>query len=352
MAKKEKPIIFNSDMVHALLEDRKTMTRRVIKNLVLTYGITDDRIEVYHKEGYNGKINSKTDTSIAQRQLQGWQRWENLLKDKIQRIWEKGFRGLALITWTQNKKGLFKCFLIPQQCQNNQICTSFSLHGFSWDAKKRYNASKALRRKPTQQQAGKFEMGNSIRKLDGQTKAQQRKSKFFLSKFKNYKRGKKSYTVDCEKQNSKQKTYSKNVEYVPAFHIRNLPWVIGQKLWVRETWADMIIVSSTDKKQIGKPSPAYKASEPEGLYMKWKSPVFMPRKFSRITLEITDVRVERLQEITANDCEAEGTIKEKCVASATLRDFFRDLWNSIHKKEYRWEDNSWVWCISFRRVSQ
>ena len=80
----------------------------------------------------------------------------------------------------------------------------------------------------------------------------------------------------------------------------------------------------------------------------------MFRKDSRITLEITDVRVERLQEIDHEACFAEGIISRfhpdhNKEADLIIEDF-KSLWNSIHKKEHRWEDNDWVWVRSFRVI--
>ena len=121
----------------------------------------------------------------------------------------------------------------------------------------------------------------------------------------------------------------------------------GDRLWVRETW-----LCAT-----GEPGPTlchYQADgdRPEfnGL---WKPSIHMFRWASRITLEITGVRVERLQDITEADAMAEGV--ECCSGwighAGEPRRIFCDLWKSINGAE-SWAANPWVWVVEFRRCEQ
>ena len=73
----------------------------------------------------------------------------------------------------------------------------------------------------------------------------------------------------------------------------------------------------------------------------------MPRWASRITLEITEVRVERLQDISEDDARAEGVEYEDCWT--TYRQAFEGLWCKINGSG-SWDANPWVWVIEFRRV--
>jgi len=130
--------------------------------------------------------------------------------------------------------------------------------------------------------------------------------------------------------------------------------VPGDRLWVRETWAPH---------GIGEGGIAYRADGPEWddeCAIKWKSPRFMPRWASRITLEIESVRVERLVEITEEDAMDEGVVFRDSCWSATddpkaLRwttavGAFRELWESINGPG-SWDINPHVWVIKFRRIT-
>lgn len=98
----------------------------------------------------------------------------------------------------------------------------------------------------------------------------------------------------------------------------------------------------------------------------WKSSIFMPRAVSRLTLEITTVRVERLQDITEADARAEGVGDEEMVnrvdtdilpTAAMLHEpfendrvWFAHAWNEINGKKYSWQSNPWVWVIEWSRI--
>ena len=147
-------------------------------------------------------------------------------------------------------------------------------------------------------------------------------------------------------------------------------YLIGDQLWVRETFAPEFFPDG---------KPLYKADwnnidsvlipEP-----KWKPSIFMPRKLSRIQLEITDVRVEGVQEITEEDAMAEG-MRIPCMKSNDGRSaiplvqisgkylpkdygdpykyksLYAALWDELNKKRgYGWERNPWVWATTFRRI--
>lgn len=118
---------------------------------------------------------------------------------------------------------------------------------------------------------------------------------------------------------------------------------VGDRLWVKETFK--IIDSFV----------WYKA---DGMYIKkrkWKPSIFMPHWASRITLEVVDIRVERVQDISREDVIAEGCEgmqgepREKSLPVHQV--VFADLWDSINaKRGYGWDMNPFVWVIVFKQI--
>ena len=97
--------------------------------------------------------------------------------------------------------------------------------------------------------------------------------------------------------------------------------------------------------------------EPGDGPCRWRGGRFMPRWASRITLEVTNVRVERVQEISEKDVLAEGYglqpwhLNENGEPEGPRTAGFAELWDSINaKRGYPWEDNPWVWVVKFRVV--
>lgn len=128
----------------------------------------------------------------------------------------------------------------------------------------------------------------------------------------------------------------------------------GDLLWIRETWMPGAI-ATPDK-------PYYRASvsdvEEWDKTWKWHPSIYMPKKYARLWLRITNVRAERLQEIPLEDLIAEGTVggngtipgAEYC---PTARQHFRYVWDSLNaKRGYSWESNPWVWVVEFERIER
>lgn len=133
------------------------------------------------------------------------------------------------------------------------------------------------------------------------------------------------------------------------------PFEIGDRLWVRETH----FIHSINQVGAGIGVVEYKNGttlhlhyEPDSVltqWDKWRPSIFMPRWASRITLEVTEIRVQRLQEISHEDITAEGLGDGYTEIGWNYA--FGQLWNQINEKRgYGWEVNPWVFAYTFKRV--
>jgi hypothetical protein len=131
----------------------------------------------------------------------------------------------------------------------------------------------------------------------------------------------------------------------------------GDRIWVRETWTK---ISEC-------PDVLYRATGDDPCRCgKWKPSIHMPRKASRITLEISSVRIERLSDITEADAQSEGvesaalcehthipqnelTLSFQYLNTKTYRSGFIKAWEGLYGID-SWDKNPWVWVIKFRRL--
>lgn len=158
----------------------------------------------------------------------------------------------------------------------------------------------------------------------------------------------------------------------------------GERMWVRETWRPCMEAWDTyvEFAAGGDPLPAnrdlyaglkkialrFHGARRDVRSEAWHPSILMPRWASRITLEITDVRVERLHSISDADIRAEGVTAEAVealidrewvdgfgiarptpIADLSPRDLWRVGWSAINGAE-SWDANPWLWCLTFRRM--
>lgn len=172
-------------------------------------------------------------------------------------------------------------------------------------------------------------------------------------------------------------------EMVPGVGIARSDWIkcpygkVGDELYVKETWCCHLIYD--DKRPSVLPeikyiqngivfmSDVYKGEKSTWMG-KTRPSIFMPKRFSRITLSITDIRVERVQDISVKDAIKEGAFLNRCSCKEMNRPpktnmealfrqtgchihgtEFKALWDSINGKKHPWEENPWVWVITFKK---
>lgn len=148
---------------------------------------------------------------------------------------------------------------------------------------------------------------------------------------------------------------------------------VGQRLWVKETWETeqryddlkpselpedariLYLADGAVRTNLG----IFYPTEIPTWFGKIRPSLFMPRWASRITLEITSLKAERLQEITLPDIVLEGVdipSEYRGITNPTgkfyaIRQLFEDLWDSLNaKRGHPWDNNDWIWVIGFRMV--
>lgn len=128
-----------------------------------------------------------------------------------------------------------------------------------------------------------------------------------------------------------------------------LPYQPGDILYVRETWGHPISLNS-DKQYVFRADKIAESGFKNDSHI-WHPSIHMPKKAARIWLNVTNVRVERLQDMTDDDAEAEGCFDYTSTALG-----FPDVWDSTIKKSnfdsYGWDANPWVWVIEFERCEK
>jgi len=132
---------------------------------------------------------------------------------------------------------------------------------------------------------------------------------------------------------------------------------IGGRLWVRESWKlwedpedghDFVIYRAGGKKSF--PNIEHLDLPLDPFADRWRPSIHMFRWMSRITLEITDIRVEKLNDISLSDVNSEGIGSTTFIDTWNGRHHFSILWDSISAKSYPWSSNPWVWVVEFKKI--
>jgi len=145
--------------------------------------------------------------------------------------------------------------------------------------------------------------------------------------------------------------------------------VPGDRLWVRESWNVSGLafgMRPSEAAKVASPKAWRYAATDRSWKHGWKPSIHMPRRASRITLELTVIRVERLQEISEEDARAEGIASVRpspsassvfCVGNGesgpyfeTARDAYAVLWDAINAERATWKSNPFVWTVEFREL--
>jgi hypothetical protein len=160
-------------------------------------------------------------------------------------------------------------------------------------------------------------------------------------------------------------------EPFPSMFTKTCPYPVGTRLWVRETWQDYCPLwhgawcgHGTQEGIEKDHQPVYKADPPElwkremgsGEYRepsKWRPSTQMPRWASRLSLEVTAVRVIRLNSISEEDAlKVGGWVYAKCPFHKEPIMSLKDQWDKDHKPDLAWERSPWAWQIDYTVVEK
>lgn len=180
------------------------------------------------------------------------------------------------------------------------------------------------------------------------------------------------FTEIGEREDGRRWPWSEDAEHACDFWHPCPFGAVGDRIWVRETFCPLDDTQYGGEKWVDyRATPKFEASHPAGWDcapndaepLKWRPSIHMPRWASRILLEITNVGVQRLQDISSGDAVREGICQlpasgRYCIslgdqyfggASHSAKEVYSWLWSSIYGEE-SWKANPWVWVITFRRV--
>jgi hypothetical protein len=201
------------------------------------------------------------------------------------------------------------------------------------------------------------------------------------------------FTEIGEREDGSKWPWSEDAEHACDFWHPCPFGAVGDRIWVRETWQAIHDYCDenghVDERRYARSIPRHRGNYWHPVYEEawgnesredrefpWRPSIHMPRWASRILLEITDVRVERLNAISEEDAQREGVHTEVWDQTVVARNYvasdeffqfwsddmphyvemnqlyrssFRSLWDSIYGEE-SWKANGWVWVIEFKRV--
>ena len=120
----------------------------------------------------------------------------------------------------------------------------------------------------------------------------------------------------------------------------------GDRLWVRESFARVPTACGSEDIVF---AADYQDGSDRAAGVRYTPSIHMPRAVSRITLEITGVRVERLQDISRGDAMAEGCPFPNMAQGPDPRDWYAELWGAINGPD-SWAENPWAWVVEFKAI--
>lgn len=376
---KERPMLMKGPLVVRTLEGWKTETRRPVKaNMLALYDLSEDRISAIHMDHENfDRHCSQADTGISERRLHGRRRWSDLLQDQVCRLWAEGARGLVCVERLRGKKRLPYRLALSRQQEGDEVGSSSRMSGVPRESSIEIPSGSASRRDTGQQPPKESHMGDAGGELAGS-----RSPRAWL-------RGREASCCEAERlreatsalgrlQGAVQPaSRSPRLGDVSVRDLSDLPWVVGESLYVRENVQYPESHNALSPSSIGELyqhlegvgglwAPIKYCADGSHIHSqaievgdgwgKVRPGIHMPRWACRLVLEITSVKISRVQDITRSEVLSEGVRPpdggSERIADVTVIDSFSRLWDEMYAGgDYAWDKSPWVWVVKFKTVS-
>ena len=381
----DRPILFSAPMVQAILDGRKTQTRRIGKTqcaewtelaveyslhakgkvAVAThlaypngsarhgicecpYGIPGDRLMCYHCT-HEHQSHSQADPRFTERRLHGRVGRPDLQPNEVRRVRQESGGGLVSAQGSRHEEGLRDDLHVTRRQESDESGSSLGLHGFSRNATDADCGDAASGRQRGEQCADKPLLGDGGRELAGQANARDRISGREASRSEVHGCGAGAHPLGDQQGAMQPATCCACAGCGAIVHSGHR--VGGDRLYVRETWSAPHAYDHLPPRLIPKDARIHYAATEDRGGLLWRPSIHMPRWASRIILEVTGVRVERLHACNEVDAIAEGAPWAACGApqGGSHKAGFAQLWEQING-DGSWEANPWLWVIEFRRL--
>jgi hypothetical protein len=370
----DRPILFSAPMVRAILDGTKTQTRRVAtgaaldwlsgpsgfnaefvalpENGLCPYGQPGDRLMCYHCT-HEHQSHSQADPRFTERRLHGRVGRPDLQPNEVRRVRQESGGGLVSAQGSRREEGLRDDLHVTRRQESDESGSSLGLHGFSRNATDADCGDAASGRQRGEQCADKPLLGDGGRELAGQANSRDRISGREASRSEVHGCGAGAHPLGDQQGAMQPATCCACAGCGAIVHSGHR--VGGDRLYVRETWAAPHAYDHLPPRLIPQDARIHYAATEDRGGLLWRPSIHMPRWASRITLEVTGVRVERLQDISEADAMAEGvhySLLEKIQAGQDrwARHAYKKLWETINGSD-SWDLNPWVWVVEFKRAT-
>lgn len=330
------------------------------------YGKAGDRLMCYHCT-HEHQSHSQADPRFTERRLHGRVGRPDLQPNEVRRVRQESGGGLVSAQGSRHEEGLRDDLHVTRRQESDESGSSLGLHGFSRNATDADCGDAASGRQRGEQCADKPLLGDGGRELAGQANARDRISGREASRSEVHGCGAGAHPLGDQQGAMQPATCCACAGCGAIVHSGHR--VGGDRLYVRETWSAPHAYDHLPPRLIPKDARIHYAATEDRGGLLWRPSIHMPRWASRITLEVTGVRVERLQDISEADALAEGVsrlpyppsgqwsgqnrftlrVDDVSFNAPTAKEVYAKLCK-FNSPTHSWGENPWVWVTEFKLI--